>query len=673
MSWEEFENCFIDVTGGNPKIKRSDYLEIGKIPIIDQGKQEIGGYTNDSNLSYKGEIPCIIFGDHSKIFKYIDYPFALGADGVKVLNPKSGLLAKYGYYFLQTIELPPTGYERNFKYLKRVKIPLPDLHTQQQIVAVLDKAQSLIRKREQSIQLLDELLNATFLDMFGDPVLNEKGWEKKPLSQLVRKNSNISYGIVKSGDDIKSDGVPIVRPVDLTADIVNSVGLKHTSKKISNQYKRTILNGDELLLSVRGNVGLISKASLDLKEANVTRGIVPLAFSDVIETEFFFWLLRTKGMLETMKKEARGIALKQLNIKELKFLKLINPNRKLKEEFFTRITKIASLKNDKVYIGSLEYEKLFKSLLQDAFAGNLKLKNDTIAVQSKLSDLRWFENQLSEIIDNSPAKQLQKQLKQINFKNSAFESLKDVREQFDKLKIPRPYIDEISNLRKQLDQWKVPDLKLLKSQEIFERLENQGLIKKVTDNREFRLKSFDEFVKAEEERKLQERLVKENDPVLRFIGEQKIGRFTLSNYQVNIARAIYELFGKSEFDLEAIKQGMAEQYGVTIHLAPLRKDVYRLFEEFIHQHLNGLFAFDDMRTEMKNLLFNPSFELLQDFVEEGLKKKTIKQVYLKDVRDFEDNKWHPSNVLDYTSSIEKYLREKSNRIYLQLKPLEDED
>ena len=69
------------------KVKKRDYLPQGKFPIIDQSQDFIGGYSNNESLVYKGKLPVIIFGDHTRVFKFIDFPFICGADGTKVLLP----------------------------------------------------------------------------------------------------------------------------------------------------------------------------------------------------------------------------------------------------------------------------------------------------------------------------------------------------------------------------------------------------------------------------------------------------------------------------------------------------------------------------------------------------------------------------------------------------------
>ena len=111
--------------------------------------------------------------------------------------------------------------------------------------------------------------------MFGDPIENEKGWEVKKLKDIVAEDCSISYGIVQPGDGV-DNGVPVVRPVDMTHTYVKRCGLKQTTKEISDSYKRTILKGNEILMCVRGTTGLVALATEDIKDCNVTRGVTPI-------------------------------------------------------------------------------------------------------------------------------------------------------------------------------------------------------------------------------------------------------------------------------------------------------------------------------------------------------------------------------------------------------------
>ena len=174
-----------DVTRYFTKIQTNEYLETGLFPIIDQGKEFITGYTN-SSIGIYNDYPIIIFGDHTRIFKYIDFPCYLGADGVKALkNIKPDKInSKYLYYYLKNSYIPDTGYNRHFKWVKELFFNIHDIHTQKEIVVVLDKVTSLISMRKKQLEKLDILVKSKFIEMFGDPVLNPKGWEKKKLGEV---------------------------------------------------------------------------------------------------------------------------------------------------------------------------------------------------------------------------------------------------------------------------------------------------------------------------------------------------------------------------------------------------------------------------------------------------------------------------------------------------------
>jgi type I restriction enzyme S subunit len=181
-----FDAAFADGTGGNPKVKATEYLADGHLPIIDQGQSAVAGYTNDPALACRVKRPCILFGDHTRAFKYVDFDFALGADGVKVLLPSGMLEPRFAFHFLSNVVLPEdVGYSRHFKFLKRIYVPLPPLAEQRRIAAILDKADALRRKRQEAIALTEQLLRSTFLEMFGDPVTNPKRWPTRPVLETL--------------------------------------------------------------------------------------------------------------------------------------------------------------------------------------------------------------------------------------------------------------------------------------------------------------------------------------------------------------------------------------------------------------------------------------------------------------------------------------------------------
>lgn len=155
-----FLDVFEDVTKQCSKIPTNQYLPNGKYQIIDQGQNDIAGFTNQEDGLFTN-VPAIIFGDHTRSIKYVDTPFFLGADGVKLLKAKANNANyKYLYYVLLNAKIPDTGYNRHFKWLKEIDIPLYNSEIQIKIVNELDKIVDLINLRKQQLQKLDELVKS---------------------------------------------------------------------------------------------------------------------------------------------------------------------------------------------------------------------------------------------------------------------------------------------------------------------------------------------------------------------------------------------------------------------------------------------------------------------------------------------------------------------------------
>lgn len=254
--------------------------------------------------------------------------------------------------------------------LSKVEVPKINLATQQRIAAILDQADAIIQNNRAIVQKYDALTQSLFLDMFGDPVRNEKGWEKVRFDELVSKDCPLTYGIVQPGEEFE-DGIPCVRPVDLTSQYIYVDELKRIDPKISSKFSRTLLKGGELLLSVRGSVGVISIADSSLVGSNVTRGIVPIWFDSEISNKlFFYYLYCTKEIQREVKALAKGATLIQINLKDLRELKIIKPPIELQNLFAERVAMIEAQKQQ-AQLELAKSEELFQSLLQRAFKGEL--------------------------------------------------------------------------------------------------------------------------------------------------------------------------------------------------------------------------------------------------------------------------------------------------------------
>lgn len=205
---KSFDEIFDDVTKYGTKIKTDEYHEFGRHLIIDQGQEEIAGYT-DLEVGLYDNVPAVLFGDHTRVVKYVDKPFFLGADGVKILKSKlAGANYKYLYYALKNAKIPNTGYNRHFKWLKEIKFKYPDPYTQDKIVNILDKLTGIIEFRKQEIRKLDDLVKARFVELFGDPVSNPMRWKKEQL----QCNATLLNGRAYKQDELLDSGkYPVLR------------------------------------------------------------------------------------------------------------------------------------------------------------------------------------------------------------------------------------------------------------------------------------------------------------------------------------------------------------------------------------------------------------------------------------------------------------------------------
>lgn len=252
--------------------------------------------------------------------------------GFKNLICSDKVLPEYLYWFLRgnTAYLNSLGRGATFKEISKgivaeIEISLPDKKEQQLSVDTLKKVWGVIVVRRQELEQLDLLIRARFVELFGDPVNNPMGWEKRQLQEIVTDDCAVSYGIVQTGDN-QEKGVPVFRPVDIVNRVPKLDELKKTTKEISNKYKRTILKGREMLITVRANIADTCIVGEEFKGCNVGRGIVPIRTQeDIMVLEFLKYLMDSKHLNDDIKSKAKGITLIQLNMEDLREVELIIP------------------------------------------------------------------------------------------------------------------------------------------------------------------------------------------------------------------------------------------------------------------------------------------------------------------------------------------------------------
>ena len=246
---KSFNEVFEDKTKYGTKIKTSEYCEMGAHLIIDQGQEQVAGYTDIEEGVFE-EVPVIIFGDHTRVIKYVDKPFFLGADGVKVLRSKfKNANYKYLYYALKNARIPNTGYNRHFKWLKEVQIEYPDYRRQENVVKILDKVSDLIETRQHEIKRLDDLIKARFVEMFGDSASNEKGWKMNTFGDICTVRQGLQIPISKRLTEYEEDSYEYI-----TVQYLHGGKEKEYIKSPKESVKCT---KDDILMTRTGNTGMV--------------------------------------------------------------------------------------------------------------------------------------------------------------------------------------------------------------------------------------------------------------------------------------------------------------------------------------------------------------------------------------------------------------------------------
>lgn len=179
-----FSEAVLNERFGVGKVRQQEYQKAGRFPIVDQGQKLIAGYWDRLEDVYQGPLPVIIFGDHTRVFKFVDFPFVCGADGTKILVPDiSKFFPAFLYFALTRLEIPNRGYNRHFSLLREQRLPCPPLPEQRAIAHVLRTVQRAKEATERVIQATQELKKSLmyYLFTYGSVPIEEA--EKVPLKE----------------------------------------------------------------------------------------------------------------------------------------------------------------------------------------------------------------------------------------------------------------------------------------------------------------------------------------------------------------------------------------------------------------------------------------------------------------------------------------------------------
>lgn len=371
------------------KIKQKEYLPSGLFPVIDQGQDLIGGYYNDESLLVSDEPPYIIFGDHTKVKKYISFKFIPGADGVKVLKAKENILPKFLFYLLFTIKIEDKGYARHFQLLEKESFLIPDdLETQQAIVSKIEELFSELDKGIEDLKTAQQQLKTYRQSVlkwaFEGKLTNEnvkegklpKGWEVVKFEKLFSESPQ--NGLYKSSTEY-GEGTPIIR-IDGFYDgvILDDYQIKKV-KLTEEEIKRYLISIGDILVNRVNSMPYLGKCGLvkHLNERTVFESnIMKIRVNNEIAIpEYISKFLTSKKGLSELRKNAKQ-AVNQASINQTDVSNVLIPLPKTKEqhqivqEIESRLS-VADKMEESIAQSLQQAEALRQSILKKAFSGEL--------------------------------------------------------------------------------------------------------------------------------------------------------------------------------------------------------------------------------------------------------------------------------------------------------------
>ncbi len=373
QGWKEvpFNSIFDVCNSGKEKIKQSEYLPKadGLLPVVDQGQNLVSGYSNQfQKVILAKDNPLIVFGDHTRCVKYIDFDFVVGADGTQLIRTKENTLVKLGYYQLMSANIPNNGYSRHFKYVKEQAYKLIiDKDEQKYIVDTLDAVAEIIRLRKENIQLTKDLIPIIFHEMFGDPerkicladVATIKGGKRLPYGGQLQDETTVH---------------PYIRVADMVNNTIKKDELKYISDVIYNKIQNYTISSRDVYISIAGTIGRVGLVPDNLEGANLTENAAKIVLNEnKINKVFLVYELLTDVLQSQIKSLTVQAGVPKLAISRIESLKIYCPPLSEQEKFADKVEQINK------YIAAQQeeleqFETLFQSLLQEAFTGILTWK-----------------------------------------------------------------------------------------------------------------------------------------------------------------------------------------------------------------------------------------------------------------------------------------------------------
>lgn len=371
------------VTGKTPQTSNSEYYG-GDIPFVSPADlnegilSETKTYLTSSGANQVYRVPkntvlvsCI--GNLGKL--------AITAKEVCFNQQINGLIfdeqkifPKYGFYFAQTIkpQLEKASSSTTLPIVNKsrfsdLEIKYPPLDEQRRIAAILDQADELRQKRQQAIEKLDQLLQATFIDMFGDPVSNPKGFPIQDLEYIALQVTDGTHHTPKR----ETSGIPLLSARNVLMGRIDFENIDFVGEEEYQRLRKRCepLRGD-ILISCSGSIGRVSTVDIDRPFVMVRSAALVKLNKKLVTSKFVEYLLRTPYLQSQMIRSSKSSSQANLFQEPIKRLKVFLPPIDLQENF-EKLIEVSTKEKEKLLQSSDKLEILFRSLQNQAFNGTL--------------------------------------------------------------------------------------------------------------------------------------------------------------------------------------------------------------------------------------------------------------------------------------------------------------
>lgn len=420
--WTEvkFDELIMNIPTSNKKIKQRNYLQKGKYPVVDQGKELIGGYTDDEKKLLDCDFPVLVFGDHTKVVKFVNFEFAPGADGTRILAPKKIVEPKYLYYITIFLakKIKDKGYARHYQYLRKENILIAPLPEQRTIVSKIEELfseldsgiKSLIKAKSQLEVYRQGVLKAAF-----EGELTKEWREKNSKKTSDWKDYKIGE-ILETIDGDRGKNYPKKYEylddgycLFLSTKNVLKGEFKFDETVFISKEKDEILRGGklerkDLVITTRGTLGNVAyyDNKVPYENIRINSGMLILRINnlDVLNPMYLMQFINSSSFIQQLRRKQSGTAQPQIPAGVLKEIKIMIPNNiEEQEEIIQEIeSRLSVCENIEANIEEAleKAEALGQSILKKAFEGKLLSKEELEACKQQ-DDWKPAEDLLKRI------------------------------------------------------------------------------------------------------------------------------------------------------------------------------------------------------------------------------------------------------------------------------------